>query len=191
MTESALRFGNRQDWRAWLEANHGEATEAVVLLAKKAVPNGLHYEDALEEAICFGWIDGKLRSHDANAFLLRFTPRNPKSVWLESNQARVHRLIRAGRMRPAGLATIEAAKANGRWARPLRPSRKPRMPKDLREALEARPRAWAHFRSWGDSYQAACIRWVTGARKEETRARRIRRIVERAIQDKRPGIEGF
>jgi len=94
-------------------------------------------------------------------------------------------------MRPAGLARIEEAKRGGARASAARPSRVPRMPTDLRHALRADPRAWAHFRAWGNSFQAACIRWVLDAKKEETRVRRIRRIVQRADQDKRPGIEGF
>ena len=189
--DAPLRFADRRTWRAWLAANHDNARTAWLLITKKAVKGGLHYEEALEEALCYGWIDGQLRSRDLETFALRFTPRRPGSIWSEANQARVARLIRDGRMAPPGLRRIAAAKADGTWGRPLRPSRKPRMPQDLGAALQAEPAAATHFRAWGDSYQAMCVRWVLDARTAETRARRIRRVVERAAQDRRLGIEGF
>lgn len=94
-------------------------------------------------------------------------------------------------MRPAGLARIEEAKRSGAWASATRPGRARRTPNDLRGALEADPKAWTNFREWGNSSRTACITWVTTAKKEETRRRRISRVVQRAAQDKRPGIEGF
>jgi len=188
--ERTLRFRDPEEWRRWLEARHATEAEAVLLLSKKSVAEGLHYEEALEEALCFGWIDGKLRAHDDRTFAQRFTPRRPGSVWSEANRRRAVRLLREGRMRPPGLAAIETAKRTGAWASAARPSGVPAMPEDLRSALQADAKAWAHFRAWGDSYRSACIRWVLSAKREETRTRRIRRIVERAIEDKRPGIEG-
>ena len=190
MDPERLRLSGRGAWHTWLEANHASATEAVLVLSKKAVPGGLHYEEALEEALCFGWIDGKLRAHDATTFLLRFSPRKADSIWSESNRERVTRLVREGKVTSAGRATIEAAKANGQWARARRPSRKPRMPSDLGSALRANPTAGRNFRAWGDSFQTSYIFWVMDAKKPETRERRIRRVVERAALNKRPGIEG-
>ncbi len=189
--ERILRFRGRADWRRWLETHHATETEAWVLLSKKAVAGGLQYEEALEEALCFGWIDGKLRAHDAAGFALRFSPRKPGSPWSESNRDRATRLIRDGRMRPAGLARVEEAKQSGAWASAVRPSRVPRIPRDLTAALRADPGAGSNFRAWGASSRAACIRWVLDAKREGTRARRVRRVVLRARQDRRPGIEGF
>ena len=186
-----LSFRNREEWRKWLDAHHATETEATLLLSKKAVAGGLHYLEALEEALCFGWIDGRLHAHDATRFALRFTPRRPGGIWSESNRERATGLIREGRMRPAGLARIREAKASGAWKAAARPSRVPRMSRDLRDALQADAKAWSNFRAWGDSYRSACIRWVLDAKREETRTRRIRRIVIRAREDKRPGIEGF
>ncbi len=162
-----------------------------MFLSKKSVREGIHYIEALEEALCFGWIDGKLRAHDARRFVQRFTPRRPDSLWSASNRERVERLRRAGRMMPAGLAVVEAAKERGTWADAVRPSRVPPMPSDLRAALRSNPEAFAHFREWGASYRTSCIHWVTAARRPETRLRRIRRIALRAAQNRRPGIEGF
>lgn len=186
----ALRFRTAAEWRRWLEGHHASEPEAHLLIAKKSVPRGLHYQEALEEALCFGWIDGKLRAHDASTFLLRFTPRRTDGIWSEANRGRAERLLRAGRMAPAGVAAIDAAKASGAWSRARRPSRKPPMPRDLGSALRANARAWSNFRAWGDSFQTGYIYWVTDAKKPETRERRIRRVVERAAQNKRPGIEG-
>jgi uncharacterized protein YdeI (YjbR/CyaY-like superfamily) len=186
-----LRFRDPAEWRRWLAAHHASETEALVFISKKATPGGIHYEEALEEALCFGWIDGKLRSHDAGRFILRFSPRKKDSVWSESNRTRALRLIAERRIAAPGLARIEEAKISGAWDHTLRPSRKPPMPRDLREPLRADPNAWTHFRGWGDSFQAMSIRWVDDVKRAETRERRIRRVVQRATEDPRPGIEGF
>lgn len=191
MSQPVLRFVDAVHWRRWLEAHHATATEAVLLLAKKDVPRGLHYPEALEEAICFGWIDGKLRAHDAERFVQRFSPRRPESIWSEANRKRATRLRKEGRMTEAGLATIRDAKRSGAWQDAYRVSRVPRLPADLGTALRANPVARAHFRAWANSYRSACIRWVTSAKRETTRAQRIRRVVQRAAEDRRPGIEGF
>ena len=186
-----LQLRTPAEWRRWLEAHHDTETEALLFLSKKSVPDGVHYEEALEEALCFGWIDGKLRAHDARVFVQRFTPRRPDSIWSESNRRRVERLLRDGRMAAPGLAIVEAAKVRGTWDDAIRPSRVPRLPSDLRVALQANAKAWANFQAWGDSYRSACIRWVAGAKQPETRERHIRRVVLRAAQNRRPGIEGF
>ncbi len=186
-----LAFAKAREWRAWLEAHYRNRAEALLFISKKATPGGIHYEEALEEALCFGWIDGRVHAHDAHRFLVRFTPRKAESIWSESNHRRVERLIEAGRMAPAGLAGVETAKARGTWDDALRPSQVPSIPSDLKAALRAEPKAWANFQAWGKSYRAACVHWVTSAKKEETRKRHIRRIVLRARQDRRPGIEGF
>ena len=191
MTEGPFRLQDRAEWRRWLEIHHATATEAVVLISRKTTPDGLHYEEALDEALCFGWIDGRLHAHDAARFALRFTPRRAGSVWSASNRERVKRLVREGRMDEAGRARIREAKRSGAWQSAYRVAQVPSMPRDLREALRANPDASSHFRAWGNTYRSACIRWVTSAKREATRKQRIRRVVLRAAEDKRPGIEGF
>ena len=191
MVAATLDFADAREWRAWLEENHARTAEAILLVPKKSTPHGVHYEEALQEALCFGWIDSRGKAHDAERFIVRFSPRKRDSVWSESNRTRVNRLIRSGRMTPAGLAAVREAKRSGAWDNAVRPSARPRMPADLGRALRANPEARAHFRGWGDSYQSACIRWVMDAKRRETRDRRIRRIVGRAAEDQRPGIEGF
>ncbi len=191
VAEPVLRLHDRDEWRAWLAAHHRASTGAVLLVSKKAVPSGVHYEEALEEALCFGWIDGRLHAHDPGHFALRFSPRRPDSIWSESNRDRATRLVGQGRMRPAGLAAIEAGKRSGAWQSAYRVSREPALPRDLRDALRADPGAWAHYRAWGTTYRTACIHWVTDAKKEATRTKRILRVVERAAEDRRPGIDGW
>lgn len=187
-----LNFRAAGEWRRWLRAHHSKATEAFVFMHKKdAASQGLRYLEALDEALCFGWIDGRVRAHDANRFVLRFSPRKPDSRWSESNRERVERLVREGRMQPPGLAAVEAARRSGAWASATRPSRVPRMPADLKRALQEDEPAWSNFRVWGNSARSACIRWVLDAKTEGTRERRIARIVLRAAQNHRPSIEGF
>lgn len=186
-----LQFQDRTEWRRWLETHHATATEAPLFISKKATPEGIHYLEALEEALCFGWIDGRLHSHDARRFVLRFSPRKADSVWSRSNRERVQRLTREGRMAPAGLAAIRGAKANGAWEEARRSNEVPRMPRDLRDALKTNPAAWSHFRAWGDSYRGMAIGWVLTAKKETTRKRRVARVVEKASRNERPGITGW
>jgi uncharacterized protein YdeI (YjbR/CyaY-like superfamily) len=185
-----LRFRAPKEWRRWLETNHATEREAQLVIAKKATAGGAHYLEALEEALCFGWIDGRIHAHDAGSFLLRFSPRRADSFWSEANRDRVRRLIRDGKMTPAGLSKVDEAKRNGAWALAMRARGKPRMPADLGAALQGVPEAWSHFRTWGNSFQANYIHWVLDAKRPETRKRRIQRVVERARQNKRPGIEG-
>ena len=187
MVEPVLRFLDALAWRRWLEAHHASSSGAVLLISKKATPDGLHYEEALLEAICFGWIDSKGRRHDADRFTLRFSPRKPEGIWSLSNRKRVNRLIRAGRMQPAGLAQVRIAKASGAWERALHSGEKPPMPPDLRKALRATPEAWAHFGRFTDFYQGTYIQWVLDAKREETRTRRIRVVVARCAKNLRPG----
>lgn len=191
MAAAPLTFEGPARWRAWLAANHTTANEAILVLSKKAVPEGLHYGEALDEALCYGWIDGKLHAHDTATFLLRFTPRKANSVWSVSNRDRAKRLLREGRMTEAGRARIEDAKRSGAWQSAYRVAEVPPLPRDLRAALRANPEAWTHFRAWGDTYRTTCIRWVTSAKHDTTRADRIHRVVRRAAEDRRPGIEGF
>ncbi|MGA5760486.1 YdeI/OmpD-associated family protein [Nonomuraea bangladeshensis] len=110
-------FEDAAAWRDWLERHAGSASEVWVVLAKKGTvePTRLTYEEAVEEALCHGWIDGLTRSRDAATYLQRYTPRRPRSAWSRSNVDRVARLTAAGRMRPAGLAAVERARADGRW----------------------------------------------------------------------------
>jgi uncharacterized protein YdeI (YjbR/CyaY-like superfamily) len=165
---------------AWLEANHATATAGVWLrLSKKNDPSpGLLYADAVEVGLCFGWIDGQGRKHDDVSSLVRFTPRRARSVWSRINTERAERLIAEGRMRPAGLAEVERAKADGRWAAAYEPSSTGTVPDDFLAALEVHPKAKAFFATLNKRNTYPVVHRLQTARTPETRARRMAAMIE-------------
>ncbi len=166
-------------WRAWLEAHHADRSEAWLVLAKKGTtePTSLRYDQALEEALCFGWIDGQMRRRDDATTWQRFTPRRARSSWSQRNVALAERLIAERRMHPAGLAAIEQAKADGRWEAAYAGAATIEVPADLAEALAAEPKAKAAFDRLSGQNRYAVLYRVTTARRADTRARRIERFV--------------
>lgn len=174
-----LEFDHRAQWRAWLEAHHASEAEAWLVLFKKAYQEtrfGL--EEAIEEALCFGWIDGLLRKLDERRYLLRYTPRRPDSVWSVSNIERVESLIREGRMTEAGLVKIAAAKERGQWQAALRREQVEIIPPDLEKALRRKKGALAAYRALPASRKKQYIYWLQSAKRPATLARRIAKIVE-------------
>ncbi len=179
-------FKDRSSWRRWLEKNHNKASEVWILTYK--VHTGrkcVSYQEALEEALCWGWIDSRMRTVDAEKHLWRFAPRRPKSIWSLTNRTKAEKLIAEGRMTPHGMAKIEAAKNSGEWAKAIAPSKPPRMPKDLKDALMKDGKAWKNFQALAKSYQTQFIWWVTFAKREDTRKKRIAEVVIRAGQNKK------
>src|SRR5512139_2793896 len=141
-----LHFAHRDEWRAWLEANHATAAEVWLIHYKKHTGKpGPTYEEAVEEALCFGWIDGLLKPIDAEKYALRFSPRKKGSVWSETNKRRVAKLIKQGRMTEAGFAKIKEAKANGEWRAAARREDSANVPADLVQALNASQQARRNF----------------------------------------------
>ena len=151
----------------------------------QAARPGLTHEQAVEEALCFGWIDGLLRKVDDESYALRYTPRQPGSVWAESNKQRVERLIREGRMAPAGLAKVEAAKASGEWEAATAREDVDTLPADMAEALD-KHQARAAFDAWPPSHRKQYLYWLESTKKPETRQKRIQTIVEAATTGKSP-----
>jgi uncharacterized protein YdeI (YjbR/CyaY-like superfamily) len=171
-----IEANDRATWRAWLEANHATARGAwLVTWRARTGRAGLDYEAAVEEALCFGWVDSTGGTVDAERGKLYFAPRKGRSVWAASNKARVERLIAAGRMRPAGLAVIERAKASGDWEI-LDSVERLEVPVDLAAALDAMPPAADHFAAFPASARKQMLAWVATARKPETRAARVASI---------------
>ena len=158
-----------------------------MLRKEGAKGGGPTYREALEEALCFGWIDGKLISRDGDSFLLRFSPRKPKSVWSLRNKRIVLRLMKAGLMDEAGLRTVREAKSAGEWQRAYASEALPRIPRDLMDALRAHASALAGFRRLPASARLSYIRWVLDAVKPETRRGRIRRVVANSVSGLKPG----
>jgi uncharacterized protein YdeI (YjbR/CyaY-like superfamily) len=183
---NALFFENREDWRSWLEKNHDKETEVWLVHYKKSPgKRGMTLEESVEEAICFGWIDGKLRKMDDERFVLRFSPRKAKSVWSKINKERAERLTESGRMTDAGLAKIEEAKKSGFWNLAYTNKIKEAMPSDLKKALMKDKRAWENFQRFANSYRNMYIDWVNAAKTDETRRRRIKKTVEQSLQNKK------
>ena len=186
--DEATSFRNRRQWHEWLSKNHGHCDELWLLIYKKSADEvGIRYEDAVEEAICFGWIDGKLRRIDDRCHAIRFTPRRRGGIWSESNRRRAERMMREGKMQKAGLRQIEEAKKNGRWQAAVAPKKVPPIPADLAKALKGNPIAHVRFDAFANSHKSAYVHWVLEAKKEETRAKRIREVVARSAIGKKPG----
>jgi len=166
-------------WRAWLDRHHTDEQGAWLVLAKKghSEPTRLRYEEALEEALCVGWIDGQAMRRDDGSYRQRFTPRRPRSPWSKSNVTRAQRLLAEGRMRPAGLVAVESAKADGRWEQAYAGQAEAEMPDDLARAIAAEPRAQAMFEILTKQNRYALIFRVGQAKRADTRARRIEQFV--------------
>ena len=165
-------------WEKWLETHHAKSGGVWMQIAKK--DSGLSsatYQEALDVALCYGWIDGQKRPLDDRTWLQRFTPRGPRSIWSKINTGKADALIKSGRMRPAGLAAIEAAKADGRWESAYQSWGNSDLPPDLVAALDAKPNAKAFFETLRGQNRYAIIFRVQTAKKPETRARRIAEFI--------------
>ncbi len=180
---------NRTDWRAWLEENFKTEKEVWLIHYKKHTGKpSIPYEDAVEEALCFGWIDGLLRRIDDEKYIIRYSPRQKKSIWSDSNKRRIEKLIKQGRMTEAGLAKVKQAKENGEWDRAMSREEDPQVPPDLKKALVTNRNAMKNFYNFAPSYRKQYTWWITSAKKGETRAKRIQETVNRAAQNMKPGI---
>lgn len=181
MTETPeLLVADADEWRDWLAANHATSGGVRLVLAKKGAsePTALTYDDALPEALAHGWIDGHLTRRDEASYCVRFTPRRARSSWSRRNVELAERLIADGRMRPAGLAEIERAKADGRWEAAYGGSATIEVPDDLRDALASSPRAQAMWDVLTRTNRFAVLYRVHEAKRADTRARRIAQYVE-------------
>jgi uncharacterized protein YdeI (YjbR/CyaY-like superfamily) len=174
-----LPFAAPAELEAWLE-EEGESSAGLWLkIAKKGSGvASVSYAEALEVALCFGWIDSQKRGFDAKHFLQRFTPRRPRGRWSRINREKAEGLIVAGRMRPAGLAEVEAAKADGRWDAAYEGQRTAEVPADLQRELDARPAARKFFANLDSANRYAIVYRLGEAKKQETRERRLRRFVD-------------
>jgi uncharacterized protein YdeI (YjbR/CyaY-like superfamily) len=181
MDSNGLYFSNTGEWREWLSQNYDKEPEAwLVIRNKRSSTAGILYDEALDEALCFGWIDGKMQSIDADIFILRFSPRKARSVWSKRNREKAEMLISKGRMTGAGMTKIEVAKENGLWDSAYTSRSADEMPSDLEAALSQNGTAYKNFHNFANSYRNMYIGWLKGARTEETRRRRIAEIVKQA-----------
>ena len=172
-------FKSAKAFEAWLKKHHATSDGLWLQIAKKgADAPSVTYPEAVEIALCWGWIDGQKKGLDDQHFLQRFTPRRARSIWSKINVDKVAALIDAGRMQPSGQAQIDAAKADGRWAQAYDGAKTSTVPDDLQAALDASPKAKAFFATINASNRYAVLWRVQTAVKPETRARRIEQLVE-------------
>jgi uncharacterized protein YdeI (YjbR/CyaY-like superfamily) len=173
-----LSFGSQAAFEAWLSAE-GRSSGGLWLKLFKTASGiaGISKPEAIDAALCHGWIDGQLDRYDDRSWLVRFTPRKARSKWSQVNARRAEELAAAGRMRPAGLAEMEAAKADGRWAAAYAPQSRAEVPEDLRAALDASPKAAAFFATLKGANRYAVLYRIGAVRKAESRARKIAEFV--------------
>jgi uncharacterized protein YdeI (YjbR/CyaY-like superfamily) len=174
----SIPFASPAEWEDWLEDNHALSDGVWIRMAKtNAGIESVRYPEVLESALCFGWIDGRREALDERYFLQRFTPRRSRSKWSRINREKAERLIAEGRMRPAGLAEVERAKADGRWEAAYQGQKSSTVPDDLKRELDARPKAKAFFAELNSQNRYAILYRLHDAKKPETRARRLAKFV--------------
>jgi uncharacterized protein YdeI (YjbR/CyaY-like superfamily) len=174
-----MLFESQRDWAAWLGKHHAASPGLWLRIAKKG--SGLAsvtYDEAVETALCHGWIDGQKGRYDEVSWLQKFTPRGRKSLWSRINREKAERLIEAGKMRPAGLAEVERAREDGRWDQAYDSARGSAIPEDLTAALDRNPKAKAFFAVLDGANRYAILFRLQTAKKAETRARRLAQFVE-------------
>ena len=173
-----IAFASRKAWDAWLSAQPADAKGLWLKLARKSSGiESVSRDDAVDTALCHGWIDGQLDAFDENYWLIRFTPRKPTSIWSEKNRARALELVAQGRMRPAGMREIERARNDGRWDKAYASQRTAELPEDLAAALAKSPKASAFFATLNRVNRYAILYRTHTAKKPETRAARIAKFV--------------
>jgi len=177
-----LDFIDRFSWRSWLADHHATYSEAWLIIQKKCSKiEGLSLEEAVEEAICYGWIDGILRSLDERRYLLRFSPRKPNSVWSVRNIQRVEKLVCLGMMTDAGLAAVHKAKKSGQWQAAIERENTDEIPSELETALRRTKGAITAYRKLPDSQKKQYVYWLQSAKQEQTKVKRIMEIVKQVI----------
>jgi uncharacterized protein YdeI (YjbR/CyaY-like superfamily) len=184
-----LLVTERAIWRAWLYQNHDTANEIWLVRYKKHTGKAaLPYDDAVEEALCFGWIDGIIKRIDDEKYVIRFSPRRKNSVWSDLNRQRVLSMIDQKKMTSAGMRCVAEAKKNGRWEQLPSPQEALEIPPDLAIALALNHQAKVNFDNLAPSYRKQFIIWIESARRQETRQKRIIRTVIMTSKNQKPGM---
>jgi uncharacterized protein YdeI (YjbR/CyaY-like superfamily) len=172
-------FASQKKWVEWLVKQHGKSAGLWLKLGKKdSGISSITYDEALEIALCYGWIDGQKKGFDEKHWLQKFTPRGPKSIWSKINVAKAERLIKSKKMKPAGLRAIEAAKKNGRWEKAYDSQRTAAVPKDFQAALNKNKKAKASFAALNSVNRYAILFRIHNVKKAETRSKNIKKFIE-------------
>jgi len=186
MSDPTLTFSNPAEWESWLELNGSTAAGLWLRLAKKSAPQQtISYAQALESALCYGWIDGQKRAENEHYWRQRFTPRKARSLWSKINKNKAEALAAAGRMRPAGLREIDRARQDGRWEAAYSPASTSTVPDDLQKALAENKKANAFFATLNSQNRYAILFRIQNAKRAETRARKIAQFVEMLAKGER------
>lgn len=185
-----LHVTNRDDWRAWLSQNYDTEKEVWLIHYKRHTGKPrIPYDDAVEEALCFGWIDSLVKKLDDEKFAQKFTPRKRKSKWSEANKKRARKMIKEGKMKKAGLAKIREAKNNGEWFKTAPVEKELEIPAYIRKAFATNEKAQDNFNNLANGYKKQLVGWITSAKKEETRKRRLTEAVQLLKQNKKLGMK--
>lgn len=176
---AVLLFTSQKDWRTWLEANHSQPQGVWLKHSKKSSgKESVSYQEALEEALCYGWIDSQKQAYDHNYYLQKFTPRGPKSIWSKINVAKVELLIKEGKMQSSGLAAVNEARQDGRWDAAYDSFGASKVPEDFQVALDKNPKAKQFFETLNKTNIYAFCWRVQTAKKPETRKARIEKFID-------------
>ena len=183
-------FKSLREWRNWLSTNHAVMRSIWIVIQKKASQKlGVRYQEAVLEAIAYGWIDGKIKRLNDTEFMQRYTPRRRNSIWSRSNRERAERLIAEGKMTSAGFKAVEEAKQSGRWNQAYAVQKTAdNWPQDLIDILKTNTIAYQNFSAFPPSARIMYIHWINEAKRQDTRERRIRTVVTRSSKNLRPGI---
>jgi len=184
-------FETNHDWEKWLSDNYNTENELWLVYYKTHTGKTcISYEESVKTALCYGWIDGLLKKIDEDCYARKFTPRKEKSVWSESNKKRVKELLKEGRMKPAGLRLVEAAKQNGNWDKVITPPQFDlTMPVEFDHVLKKHPQAGEYFNSLSKRHQKEYLLWIKTAKREETRKNRIEKSVELLLDKRKLGLK--
>ncbi len=175
-----LLFQSREEWRDWLFHHHKNMNEQWIFLFKRAhAHKGLTYEEAMEEAVCFGWVDSVMKGHDEEKFSQRFSPRRKGRPWSLTNKDRAEAMIKKGFMEKAGFEMVEDAKQSGWWEEAYSSKTKPILPEEMAKVLKSNANLWQAFNKLSNSDQLRYIFWVKTAKKQETRKKRIQEIMDK------------
>lgn len=182
-----LYLTNRDDWREWLEKNHQTIKEVWLIYYKRhAARSTIPYDHAVEEALCFGWIDSIIKRIDDERYARKFSPRKAKSRWSQLNIRRARKMMQEGKMTRAGLNLFKEIEKKGLKPEPRK--KRAVLPSDLKQALANNKKAWGNFKNFAPGYRRLYIGWIMDAKKKETREKRINQTVKWAAENKKPGM---
>ncbi len=185
-----LYVADRSSWRSWLAKNHSTKREVwLIYYNKRSKKSSIPYDDSVEEALCFGWIDSIIKKLDDKRFARKFTPRKGSSRWSDANKKRARRMIAEGKMTETGMARIKEAQASGEWFKTAPIRKHLPIPSFLKDALDANRKASDNFNRLADTYKTHFVGWITSAKREETRKRRLAEAIKLLEQNQKLGMK--